>query len=183
MSSAALRRSAGRQWTLKPQDVAVALKLVALGPERPAYSGLAKSMHLSAFEAHAAVQRLIAARLAVVLDGKAHPALAALKTFLVHGVPYAYPPIRGEVAVGTPTAHGVAPLKDEFASSPDLPPVWPDPKGKVRGESLLPLYPGLPEAAKEDRKFYELVALLDAVRSGQARERAMAARLLEERVK
>lgn len=183
MPSAVLRRSAGRQWTLKPQDITVALKLVALGLERPAYAELAKSMHLSPFEAHAAVQRLIAAKLAVVLDGKISPALSALKSFLVHGAPYAFPPIRGEVTIGTPTAHGAAPLKDKFASSSDLPPVWPDPNGKVRGQSLLPLYPGLPDAAKKDRKLYELAALLDAVRSGQARERAMAARLLAERLR
>jgi hypothetical protein len=67
--SSVSRRSAGRQWTLKPQDVALALKLVALGSERPAYSALAKCMRLSPFEAHAAVQRLMAARLALVLDG------------------------------------------------------------------------------------------------------------------
>lgn len=183
MTSAVLRRSAGRQWALKPQDIAVVLKLVALATDRPAYAELANSMRLSPFEAHAAVQRLIAAKLAVVLDGKVRPAVAALKGFLVHGAPYAFPPIRGEVAIGTPTAHGVAPLKDKFAANSDLPPVWPDPDGKVRGHSLLPLYPGLPEAAKEDRKLYELASLLDAVRSGQARERAMAVRLLEERLK
>lgn len=183
MPSAVLRRSAGRQWTLKPQDVAVALKLVALGLERPSYAELAKSMRLSQFEAHAAVQRLIAAKLAVVLDGKVRPAVAALKNFLVHGAPYAFPPIRGEMVIGTPTAHGVAPLKDRFAASSDLLPVWPDPNGRVRGQSLLPLYPGLPEAAKEDPKLYELASLLDAVRSGQARERSLAQRLLEERLK
>lgn len=183
MPSAAMRRSSGRQWTLKPQDIAVALKLVALGSERLAYSALAKAMRLSPFEAHAAVQRLIAAKLVVEMEGKARPVVAALRNFLVHGVPHAFPPVRGEVVIGTPTAHGVAPLKGKFAANSDMPPVWPDPNGRVRGQSLLPLYPGLPDAAKEDGKLYELAALLDAVRNGQARERAMAARMLEDRLR
>ena len=106
----ALRRSAGRQWVLKPQDLAVALKLVVLGRERLAYAALAKTMHLSPFEAHAAVQRLISAKLAVVMEGRVRPAMAALRRFIVNGAPYAFPPVRGEVVVGTPTAYAVAPL-------------------------------------------------------------------------
>jgi len=179
----ALRRGAGRQWVLKPQDIAVALKLVVLGPERLAYSALGKAMHLSQFEAHAAVQRLIAAKLATSIDGAIRPITAALRRFLVNGAPYAYPPVRGEVVVGTPTAHAVPPLKDKFAPTSDLPPVWPDPTGSVRGQTLFPLYPGLPAAAKDDSQLYELVALFDALRIGQAREREIAGRMLEARIK
>ena len=179
----ALRRGAARQWVLKPQDIAVALKLVVLGSERLAYAALGKAMHLSQFEAHAAVQRLIAAKLAVSIDGAIRPVAAALRRFLINGAPYAYPPIRGEVVIGTPTAYAVQPLKDKFGPTSDLPPVWPDPNGSVRGQTLLPLYPGLPSAAKEDSQFYELVALLDALRIGQAREREMAGKMLEARIK
>jgi len=179
----ALRRGAARQWVLKPQDIAVALKLVVLGPERLAYAALGKAMHLSQFEAHAAVQRLIAAKLAVSIDGTIRPIAATLRRFLINGAPYAYPPIRGEVVIGTPTAYAVQPLKDKFGPTSDLPPVWPDPNGSVRGQTLLPLYPGLPSAAKEDSQFYELVALLDALRIGQAREREMAGKMLEARIK
>jgi hypothetical protein len=168
---------------LKPQDIAVALKLVVLGPKRLAYSGLGQAMHLSQFEAHAAVQRLIAAKLVVSIDGAIRPVTGALRRFLVNGAPYAYPPVRGEVVVGTPTAHAVPPLKDKFAPNAELPPVWPDPSGSVRGQALLPLYPGLPAAAKEDSQLYELVALFDALRVGQAREREMAGRMLEARLK
>jgi len=179
----ALRRGAPRQWVLKPQDVAVALKLVVLGPERLSYAALGKAMHLSQFEAHAAVQRLIVAKLAATVDGKIRPIKEALRRFLVNGAPYAYPPVRGEVTVGMPTAHAIAPLRDLLSGAIDLPPVWPDPLGQTRGQSLLPLYPGLPAAARTDARLYELLALFDALRIGQARERTLAARLLEERLK
>ena len=61
-------------------------------------------------------------------------------------------------------------------------PVWPHPEGTVKGEALLPLYAKLPLAAGDDARFYELLALFDALRIGQAREREMARRLLEERL-
>ncbi|MBI5937780.1 MAG: hypothetical protein HY850_08030 [Betaproteobacteria bacterium] len=47
--SAALRRASNRQWVLKPQDLAVALKLVSLGENRLSYVGLAKSLLAAEF--------------------------------------------------------------------------------------------------------------------------------------
>lgn len=44
---------------LKPQDLLVALKLVALGSERWTYARLAKELGLSGSEAHAGVQRCL----------------------------------------------------------------------------------------------------------------------------
>ncbi len=178
-----MQRSSKRQWVLKPQDLAVALKLVALkGPWMP-YAQLAKRLHLSQFEVHAAVQRLIAARLVVDREGKVVPSMAALRMFVVKGAPYAYPPVRGEVTVGFPTAYAVPPLNDMVLYSQEMPPVWPHPQGKVRGQAILPLYPKLPLAAQSDPVFYELLALFDALRMGQARERELASGLLEDRLK
>jgi len=56
------------------------------------------------------------------------------------------------------------------------------PEGIMRGVGLLPLYENLPLAARDDEKFYELLALFDALRAGQARERELANKLLEERM-
>jgi len=181
--SAVLRRAGSRQWVLKPQDLVVALKLFILGHEKLTYAALGKALYLSQFEAHAAVQRLIAAKLATSLEGRVRPILPALRNFIVRGAPYAYPPVRGEVTIGVPTAQGVAPLSELVVEAGELPPVWPDPEGKVRGQSLLPLYPKAPRAALEDRRLYELLALFDAIRIGQAREREIAAKLVEERLK
>jgi hypothetical protein len=167
---------------LKPQDLAVALKLVALQGKQPSYADLAKQLKLSPFEAHAAVQRLIAARLAVERDGGVRPSMAALTAFVITGAPYAYPAVRGEATIGFPTAHAAAPLKGRTQASESSIPVWPHPDGSVRGEALLPLYEKLPLAAAEDSKLYELLALFDALRIGQAREREMARKLLEERL-
>jgi hypothetical protein len=180
--TAAMRRANTRQWSLKPQDVAVALKLVTLKGSRVPYAALAKQLHLSPFEVHAAVQRLMAARLAVERDGAIRPNMAALRAFMISGAPYAYPAVRGEPTIGFPTAHGVPPLSDRLQGTADSVPVWPHPDGTMRGEALLPLYEKLPIAARDDRELYELLALFDSLRIGQAREREMARTLLESRL-
>lgn len=60
--------------------------------------------------------------------------------------------------------------------------MWPHPEGIARGPGLLSLYENLPLAAREDPVLYELLALFDALRSGQARERELARKYLEERL-
>ena len=177
-----MRRAGNRQWVLKPQDLAVALKLSVSGGAWLPYAALGEAMCLSRFEAHAAVQRLLAAGLVAEVDGPPKPVMQALRVFVVHGARYAYPPVRGGATVGVATAHGAAPLKELMAASSESIPVWPRPEGVVRGQSLLPLYDRLPLAALADAALYELLALFDALRAGQARERKLAVDLLEERL-
>lgn len=176
-------RGSNPQWSLKPQDLAIALKLVALHGERLPYRELGQQMRLSQFEAHAATQRLLAARLAVDVEGVIRPVTAVLESFMFYGAPYAFPPVRGEMTIGFPTAYGVSPLKERVMFSEENPPVWPHPEGTHRGLTLQPLYESLPLAAQDDKALYELLALLDAMRIGQARERELAASLLQERLR
>jgi len=181
--SAALRRAGNRQWVLKPQDLAVLLKLVSRrGATRLPYAALAKQLMLSQFEAHAAVQRLIAARLVVDIEGELRPVMAAVRNFVINGAPYCYPVLRGEVTIGFPTAYAVPPLRDKVMFADEMPPVWPHPEGTTRGTAVMPLYEKLPLAAVGDAAFYELLALFDALRMGQARERELAVKLLQERL-
>ena len=70
-----------------------------------------------------------------------------------------------------------------MADSEDPPPVWPHPKGSMRGVALEPLHGAAPGSALRDSGLYELLALLDAVRAGRARERSLAVKLIEERVR
>jgi hypothetical protein len=53
----------------------------------------------------------------------------------------------------------------------------------MRGNSVEPLHSTAPGAALKDCDLYELLALFDAIRIGRARERQLAAKLIEERVK
>ena len=98
--------------------------------------------------------------------------------FLSHGFKYVFPPARGSLARGLPTAAAAEPLKSRFLDDGDPPEVWPYVEGKVRGISLVPLYKGAPKAALRDPKFYVVLALCDAIRGGRTRERNLAIELL-----
>ena len=98
--SVALKRASNRQWVLKPQDLAVALKLLVLQGQWLPYAALGDAMHLSRFEAHAAVQRLIAARLVVEIEGPPQPVLAALRSFVIFGASYLGDPVDAPHPVG-----------------------------------------------------------------------------------
>lgn len=63
----------------------------------------------------------------------------------------------------------------------EAPPVWPYKKGTVRGDAFYPLYPTVPEAALRNPVLYELLVLVDAIRGGSLRERALAIAELDKR--
>jgi hypothetical protein len=168
---------------LKPQDVVVALKLCAYPYVRPAISILGNELSLSPSEVHGAIGRLRASRLLHGPQLRDRPNISALEEFLIHGLKYAFPARHGEVTRGVPTSYAAEPLKSEIAMSNDLPPVWPWPEGDVRGVGLEPLYKKVPQAALRDRELYELLALVDAIRDGRARERKIAERDLVDRLR
>jgi hypothetical protein len=160
---------------LRPHDVAIALQLLL----RPGiqYGDLSKSVGLSRGEAHNSVRRLIAARLARE-DRAINP--HALYEFIVGGVPYAFSATLGPETRGIPTAHSAPPFADELFEDNVI--VWPSAMGKVRGASLAPLYPGAPATARHNMPLYELLAAVDQLRVGQAREREQAKKYLHERL-
>jgi hypothetical protein len=166
------------QINLKPQDILVLLKLhVTSSNVRPKLIDLAVELGMSASEVSQAIKRANFAGLCDV-NGKAYP--LALKEFVLHGLKYVYPDQLGYMAVGMPTSHSAAPLKAVIKSSEAY--VWPDVNGKVRGQSLQPLYPSVPFASKKDPQLYELLALVDALRIGNARERKIAVAELSKRL-
>ena len=173
---------------LKPQDLLVTLKLAALRlPHKQAgdewsYRSLAQQLDISVSEISAAIQRAIAARLLVKTDrtSKPEPILQSLREFVIHGVKYVYPAEKGEPTRGLPTAYAAPVFKDKLVESDELVPVWPHARGSVRGYSLIPIYPSVPIAAGQDPVLYDLLALLDAIRAGRARERSLAEKLLAE---
>jgi hypothetical protein len=166
---------------LLPQDVLALIKLVSYGGKRPPIAQMAVDLGLSPSQVHASLKRLERSRL---VAPKAHePLLRAVEEFLVHGVKYVFPAVRGEATRGTPTAYAAAPLSAHIAAGSEPPPVWPDADGGVRGLTLEPLHKAAPAAARKDSALYELLALVDALRDGRARERQIAERELTARLR
>ena len=52
--------------------------------------------------------------------------------------------------------------------------VWPAADGKVRGEGLEPIHPSAPKVAAADPAMYSVLAAVDLLRVGGAREREVA---------
>ena len=168
---------------LKPQDIFVLLKLVALDKKPWTFNELSVELGMSPSEVHGAAKRALAAKLAVKDDEKIRPNIRNLGEFLFHGIQYVFIPERGELNRGMPTAYASAPMESFFVEDSEPPPVWPDPEGQVRGMSFSPLYKSVPKAAKKDPKLYELLALVDGIRGGRARERVFAIKELKKRFK
>jgi len=163
------------------QDVVLLAKLVSYGGERPPIAQVAGDLALSPSQVHASLKRLERSRL---IDAQSsRPLLKAVEEFLIHGVKYAFPVERGEPTRGVPTAYAAPPLSDQISGSGDLPPVWPDAEGKVRGITLEPLHRAAAKAARQDPAVHELLALIDALRDGRARERQLAERELSARLR
>lgn len=165
---------------IKRQDIAVLLKLVALGEKKWRHVDLVAALGLSQTEISFSLNRC---RTVGFLDSAKKKVMnAALLEFLVHGLKYVFPARPGPVSRGLPTAHSAAPLSKHIVASDEDMYVWPYEHGRARGQSIKPLYEKAPLAAEKDKELYELLALVDAIRAGRAREQALAVRELETRL-
>ncbi len=159
---------------LKGQDIVLLLLLVG-DPDIGSTQQLAAKLGVSVATTHRAVHNLNDAGL--YDRGRRRVLEAAAKEFLIHGVKYVFPPVRGSETRGVPAAWAARPLAMELAEDA-LPPVWPHPIGRRRGIALKPLHPGVPELALRDERLWERLALVDAIRAGDARIRRLAEKAL-----
>ncbi len=171
---------------LKSQDCIILVKLLA-NPNRDwNQRELAKTLCISLSEINAGIKRLVAAGLLRKdIHNKLFPNIHAAEEFLVSGVKFFFPAKLGEYTRGVPT--GVAaPLFHGVIAMGDYPiPVWPDVIGEKHGVALIPLHPSIPKALREnpDPNFYDMLVLIDVIRSGRPRERNLASIFLKERLK
>ena len=165
---------------LKPQDLLVLLKAATHPAQRWTYAGLGEALALSASQVHASVKRAVASGLAVSKGrGAWSPVRPALLEFVEHGVRYVWPAQQGPVKRGVPTSFGAEPLRTLINAAPGEAPVWAHPQGNAKGPTLSPLYRSAPQAALADPALHQVLALVDALRAGRARERALAISLLK----
>ena len=106
----------------------------------------------------------------------------ALFEFIAFGARYVFPARKGEVTRGIGTAFSAPMLRSHLISAGELDLFWPDAYGRSRGQAVEPLFKSSPHAVKRDPVLYELLALVDAIRIGQPRERKLATELLEKRL-
>ena len=163
---------------MKPQDVVVLLKVIALNNDNWQQIPLAYSLKMSQSEVSQSVAR---SKYAGLLDDSGKKVMRqALYDFLQYGLAVVFPAKPGAMVRGIPTAHSTAPLNKEVSSGDNY--VWPFAKGNVRGLGINPLYSTVPQAALDDEQLHVLLALADALRVGKAREKKIALQELNSRI-
>ncbi|WP_294639354.1 hypothetical protein [uncultured Aquabacterium sp.] len=167
------------QLTLKPFDFVLAIKIAVNKDKDFLIAQLAEEFGVSLSTVHGALKRGVAARLLSRSSGPLRAVPSALQEFAISGLKYAFPAAVGRSTRGVPTAIGAPILARHFEATDAPVPVWPHPEGKVFGFELVPLHPSVPKVALKDAALYEVLALVDAIRVGTAREREIAVNELQ----
>ena len=193
--------------SLHPQDVLVACKMFSLklSDEEWTYAGLGESVGISAGEAHNAMDRC---RRSSIIGTSGAIVRKHLRDLLTVAAPRIFYASRGGITRGMPTGLWAPPLVGKFEKGSQthcvgthcvgthcvgthcvgthcvgtLPTAWPCEDGTCeRGESVDPIYPSAPVAAR-DPLVYELLALVDVIRIGGATDRNRAIEMIDRRM-
>lgn len=182
---------------LKPQDIVILLKILSIkilsqdNYEMLPQNRLAALLCMSASEVNAGIKRLIFSGLLspVISNDRTKkivymPNKKACEECLISGVKYFFPVQLGAYSRGIATSYAAPILEEHLILGDDPIPVWPYGDGDKRGLALEPLYSSVPKSLAQfpDQLFYELLVLVDAIRSGRARERNIAIQLLKEKL-
>ncbi len=158
-----------------PFDVALALRLTS-----PAgtLGHIADELGVAPSQVHASIRRLDFAGLLKPGTREANP--RALGEFVLFGVRYAFPAVRGPLTEGIPTASSAEPLASEIDALDVL--VWParTSADTVRGFGIAPLYRQALELPVRSLATYRLLTLVDALRVADARARNAARAHIEQ---
>lgn len=168
------------QSSLRPSDIAVLLYICVHPGE--AYGQMASILGISKSTAHGAVLRLQRSGLVHADDDKRLEASPrATIDLLLMGVPYVFPAVTVPKARGVPTGLAAAgPGDAELVDATVM--VWQSRVGTTIGVGVPPLIATAPDIALRDPAVYRLLALVDAVRAGDVRERETAATALRNAV-
>ena len=156
---------------MRPHDILIICKIIV--NDRPDWkqTQLADDLFMSQSEISASLRRSDQARLLNKAEKVLYP--QNIQDFLFYGFPYVFPAKLGPVQKGIKTSQSHPFFSAEF--SPMLIPfVWPYLGEKDLGQTITPLHPRQAEAALKDKKLYQLLACLDVIRVGAAREKKMA---------
>ena len=159
---------------MRPLDIVILLKIVALDSSLWLQKDLAQTLIVSNSEISESLNRSQVSGL--LDDARQQPMRQNLLDFLRYGLKYVFPVLPGGLVRGVPTAHSAPMLARKFVSQ--IAYVWADPMGTLIGHEIEPLYATVPRACQTDARLYELLALVDMLRVGRAREVQLATQQL-----
>lgn len=160
---------------VRAQDVVVAAGMLALRDADGPQSQLARLLEVPRSRVSESMRRLEENGLFSRSLGSLRS--ARLLDLLVHGLPWMFPAVPGELAWGVPMSHSGPVLSDVIASSQPF--VWPCEGGTTQGKAVEPIHATVLKAARSLPLAYEVLSLADSVRVGRVREKRLAAEALE----
>lgn len=180
---------------MKSQDIVILLKLMSLEDQIKhgqfdestisdpfALRSLEGELGISKTEISSSIRRSIACGLAIKSNDRAKVNRRNLIEFVQHGLKFVFPAKPSAPQRGVATGFAAPMLECKLVSSGADIYVWPHPEGSRRGLSIAPLFKSVPDAALKDARLYALLALIDAIRTGNQREASLAKRSFEELV-
>jgi hypothetical protein len=160
---------------MRPQDVAILIKIASLPEINWTLLDLAASLHVSLSEISESLNR---SRAAGLIDHTKKQVFSQnLLEFLQYGFKYVFPQMPGTIVRGVPAAHSHPYMKKFIKSEVNY--VWADSEGKTMGLLIEPLYSKQTKAIHSSPEFYEMLALADVLRIGKIREKEIAVRQLK----
>jgi hypothetical protein len=160
---------------MRPQDVAILLKIVSLPEKNWRLLDIAASLNVSLSEVSESLNRSRAAGL--IDDSKKKVFSENLLEFLQYGFKYVFPQQPGTLVRGIPAAHSHPSMKKFIRSEIEY--VWADHRGKTVGLGIEPLYSKQTDHIEKYPEFYEMLALADVLRVGRIREKEIAVNQLQ----
>jgi DNA-binding MarR family transcriptional regulator len=165
---------------MRPQDVAVLLKIISKADQPWQNKDLAAELYISPSEISESLNRSSMGGL-IDANNKKNVFRQSLMEFLEHGLHYVFPAHPGSMVNGIYTAHSHPFMQKEFKAE-SLHYVWPQARGQVRGLSIEPLYKEQVKAVLKDETLYLMLALLDVIRVGRVREMKFAIQELKRQI-
>jgi len=165
---------------MRPHDIAVLFKILLLENSNYGTIDLAANLKISQSEISESMNRSKIAKL--LSPDKKEVLRISFLEFLVYGLRYVFPAFPGKISRGIATAHSAKPISELIIPSDDVY-VWACDDGNIKGQEIEPLYQNAIYASRNDEKLYELLALVDVIRTGKAREFNLAVNELTKRIK
>jgi hypothetical protein len=151
---------------MRPQDIVVLLKILTIHKQPWQYRDFSRELYLSVSEISESLSRSHLAGL--VDESKRIVRRRALLEFIEFGLHYVFPQQPGAFVTGFPTAHSHPFFSKKIITEQQY--VWQDTDGKLKGFAIQPLYQKVTRAIRTDEDLYRLLAAIDIVRVGNARE-------------
>lgn len=151
---------------MRPQDIAVLLKIISIGSTAWQYRMLADSLFIPVSEVSTSLKRSDKAGLINLATRKVYR--QSFMDFLIYGLRYVFPTSPAAMVTGIATAHSYSFFQQLFSA--ELAYAWPYEDGNIQGLKIEPLYSKAPKAALQDETLYKLLASIDILRVGKVRE-------------